>query len=284
MLAGSRWTSYITSKKLCMARSNPVCMIASFDCLNPCWWLELMIYCISPVITQCSMRHLYTAEPRVPDLIEQAKTYERRRCDHHTLEEPLSTLECLKSVVDPKGSGTNKHRYIVATQSAEVRAALRAVPGVPLIYIHRSVMILEPMASVTENARERNERSKFRLMLKDKKQPLKRKRDGESSAEASKEDAQNGTEVRPDEEEVNNKKKKKQRGPKGPNPLSVKKAKKRVRVEESSGVAERGGSLGDMADGEEAPARKKRRRRHGSHVAGHETAQMQEGPSEAASV
>ncbi len=178
------------------------------------------------------MRHLYTAEPRVPDVVEQAKGYERRRCGHHTLEEPLSALDCLSSVVDSKGSGTNKHRYVVACQDAEVRAFLRRIPGVPLLYISRSVLILEPMASATEDVRERDERKKLRSMLKDKtpaNQSLKRKRDEDAQtgdtqapAETSHEPGQSeGDEARP------KKKKKRHRGPKGPNPLSVKKPKRR---------------------------------------------------------
>src|SRR5436309_2984023 len=132
------------------------------------------------VISQCSMRHLYMSEPRVPDLIGRAKTYERRRCNHHTLENPLSTLECLSSVVDPKDSKTNKHRYVVASQDRTVRNHMRTIAGVPLIYISRSVMIMEPMAAATEDIRERGEREKFRAGLKGKRivdgSKVKRKR------------------------------------------------------------------------------------------------------------
>lgn len=94
------------------------------------------------LITQCSMRHLYARnkEPGVDRVIEKAKAYERRRCGHHPEEypEPCSTLDCLGSVV----GATNKHRYVVASQDGEVRARMRGIPGVPLIYINRSVMIV----------------------------------------------------------------------------------------------------------------------------------------------
>ena len=110
------------------------------------------------VITQCSMRHLYAAEPKENALIDQAKKYERRRCNHHTLEEPLSTFKCLLEVVDPRSNHTNKHRYVVASQDPRARAKMRQIPGIPLVYIHRSVMILEPMASVTEDLRKRGDR------------------------------------------------------------------------------------------------------------------------------
>jgi Fcf1 len=82
------------------------------------------------------MRHLYAAaaEPGVSYLIDKAKTYERRRCGHHPDDHPtpLSTKECLASVVDPNGSKTNKHRYVVASQEQEVRKLMRGILGVPL--------------------------------------------------------------------------------------------------------------------------------------------------------
>lgn len=73
-------------------------------------------------------------------VIEKAKDFERRRCGHRPEEfpEPLGTLECLGECVGK----TNKHRYVVASQDPEVRAKMRGIPGVPLIYISRSVMIV----------------------------------------------------------------------------------------------------------------------------------------------
>ncbi|KAI9839341.1 MAG: hypothetical protein M1837_002226 [Sclerophora amabilis] len=175
---------------------------------------------IKPMITQCSMRHLYTSDPRVPQLVELAQTFERRRCDHHTLDKPLSTIDCLSSVVDPKNSKTNKHRYVVASQAAEVRAFMRRIPGVPLVYVNRSVMIMEPMASATEQKRDDEEREKFETGLKGKRQASsasKRKRVGSSVEDRD----TNGDASSGGEAEISKKKKKKA---KGPNPLSVKKA------------------------------------------------------------
>lgn len=179
------------------------------------------------VITQCEIRKLYAQnkEPGVDAAIDYAKTLERRRCGHHPDEypEPLSTMECMRSVIDPKTSGQNKHRYVVASQSQEVRRMLRGIRGVPLIYIKRSVMILEPMADESVQVRAREERSKFRAELKSN--LGKRQREGEDAADkgtsATEKDATNG-------DEAAKKKKKRRRGPgaKGPNPLSVKKKKK----------------------------------------------------------
>ncbi|KAK3111664.1 hypothetical protein LTR53_012865 [Teratosphaeriaceae sp. CCFEE 6253] len=195
---------------------------------------------IKPMITQCCIRHLYDsptttdAEKREKDgWIEVAKQAERRRCGHHELDEPLTTGECVMSVVDPKGSGGNKNRYVVATQDQEVRQQLRKVAGVPLVYINRSVMILEPMASKSEKMRNADERSKLKAGL------ISRRPTGNMSAKRKRDDDDDGDLEAPDrakaikaaEDEADPMaglpaKKKKVKGPKGPNPLSVRKGKK----------------------------------------------------------
>ncbi|KAJ4288084.1 hypothetical protein N0V90_012101 [Kalmusia sp. IMI 367209] len=180
------------------------------------------------------MRHLYNAKPKNDAVIDQAKNrFERRRCNHHELENPLSDKDCLSAVVDPKDTLTNKHRYVVASQDPELRAKFRNVAGVPLIYISKSVMIMEPMASATEDQRDREERNKFRAGLKgqrnlDQTPTQKRKRDDEEGADGDDIEGSSMGDSRPQ------KKKKKRKGPKEPNPLSMKKAKKAQEVPEGS--------------------------------------------------
>ncbi|KAH7364240.1 putative rRNA-processing protein utp23 [Rhexocercosporidium sp. MPI-PUGE-AT-0058] len=215
---------------------------------------------IKPMITQCSMRHLYAAasEPGVSYLIDKAKTYERRRCGHRPEDypEPLSTQECLASVVDPKGSKTNKNRYVVASQELEVRKHMRGILGVPLVYINRSVMIMEPMAEASTDNREKEERVKFRAGLKRGSGSLKRKReDGEENLDGT------------GEADIP-KKKKKTKGPKGPNPLAVKKAKKSMEEgpkssapKEGKESAAVGASNPEKSDGPEQGAKRKRKRK-----------------------
>ena len=219
------------------------------------------------------MRHLYAAssEPGVSFLIDKAKTYERRRCGHLPSEypEPLSTETCLTSVVDPKDNKNNKHRYVVASQDLETRKKMRGILGVPLVYINRSVMIMEPMADASVENREREERGKFREGLKRGSGSLKREREEDASVGGEK--GQGGEA----------KKRKVARGVKGPNPLAVKKGKKKVEGEgvavgskkegkkEKDAVAE---SL-DTAEGGEADAgaKRKRRRKHKSGAVAGET-------------
>ncbi|KAL8752427.1 MAG: hypothetical protein Q9184_005734 [Pyrenodesmia sp. 2 TL-2023] len=231
---------------------------------------------IKPMITQCSIRHLYTLS--VPQfekdpLILLAKSMERRRCNHHELDDPLSTLECLSSVVDPKKSATNKNRYVVASQEEEVRRFCRGVKGVPLVYVKRSVMILEPMAESTVSVKEGIERDKFRTGLRAR--PGKRKREEEESKRAGVEGTEDkGGAYDSVSLERKSPKQKRARGPKGPNPLSVKKSKKDKEGQEEEGgstdlVAEEPGGHTDKADGIitrksddiEAPSGKRKRRR-----------------------
>lgn len=182
---------------------------------------------IKPMITQCCIRHLYDIETSTSQeraekdsWIEAAKAAERRRCGHHELEEPLSTLECLESVVDPKDSGRNRHRYVVASQDQGVRRRMREIAGVPLVYINRSVMILEPMALATEDVRSKEEKLKMRSGLKSRRAAagVKRKRDDDGDEM----DAEVGLGTQREGEP----KKRKIKGPKEPNPLSVMKPKK----------------------------------------------------------
>ncbi|CAJ2512833.1 Uu.00g009520.m01.CDS01 [Anthostomella pinea] len=177
------------------------------------------------LITQCCMRHLYARnkEPGVGAAITLAKEQvERRFCGHHPDQhpEPLSGTECLNHVVNHNGH--NKFRYCVAANDDEARASLRQIPGVPLLYIRRSVLIMEPLSTVTVKARSRDEKSKFRAELK---APAgKRKRDEDDTDDEDDKD-QKRAGGRAGKTETKKKTTTKTSGPKQPNPLSVQKKK-----------------------------------------------------------
>ncbi|GJE86045.1 PIN domain-like protein [Phanerochaete sordida] len=148
---------------------------------------------VKPMITQCCIHELYLQGKAVQAAVDLAKTFERRKCNH---KEAILGDDCVASVV----GDTNKHRYVVATQSQPLRSKLRKIPAVPVVHINRSVMILEPMSETTAEAKEKAEQAQ---MLP-------------SAAEAAK-----VAQGKPAEEPP----RKKRKGPKGPNPLSVKKKK-----------------------------------------------------------
>ncbi|KAI3403807.2 hypothetical protein KGF56_003367 [Candida oxycetoniae] len=160
---------------------------------------------IKPMITQCCMEALYTTQNQ--PLIDLAKTFERRKCNHRT---PINPQDCVESIVDIKGC--NKHRYVVATQSLELRKKLRKVPGVPLIYMNRSVMVMEPLSDASVKYSEDWERGKLTGGLNATEAGIIKKSEGGEEGEGG--DAA-GEPL----------KKKSKKGPKGPNPLSMKKKK-----------------------------------------------------------
>ncbi|EPY51227.1 rRNA processing protein [Schizosaccharomyces cryophilus OY26] len=176
---------------------------------------------IKPMVTQCCIRQLYSRSQEAKQEIQIAKSFERRRCGH--IDEAKSPLECMQSCIDV--NGRNKHRYVVATQNTELRDLLRSVPGVPLIYMKRSVVVLEPASRATILEKHAKESSQMGLS-KEEKLILSGKRphsgsEREETEETGKEDdneASENVEEQP--------KKKKRKGPKGPNPLSVRKKKK----------------------------------------------------------
>lgn len=153
-----------------------------------------------PMITQCCMQALYLSKNQ--QAIDFAKTFERRRCNHPP-SDPKPPNECIESIVNI--GGQNKHRYVVATQLEELRRALRGVPGVPLIHMNRSVMVMEPVSHATRRAEAKYENAKLSEGLNAKKVGYIDKDDTAESTAAPMP--------------------KKRKGPSEPNPLSIKKRK-----------------------------------------------------------
>ncbi|THH20248.1 hypothetical protein EW146_g1096 [Bondarzewia mesenterica] len=149
---------------------------------------------VKPMITQCCIHELYLQGKSLQPAVDLAKTFERRKCNH---KEAIPGDDCLTSVI----GDTNKHRYVVATQSHPLRVKLRSIPGVPILHINRSVMILEPPSDTTLRAKQLAEQ--------------------QSLAPSTSESAKLKAAAPPQPEPL----KKKKKGPKGPNPLSVKKKK-----------------------------------------------------------
>lgn len=116
------------------------------------------------VITQCCIHELYLQGKSEQPAVDLAKTFERRKCNHR---EAIPGDECLTSVIGMswhcisksrslhrKYAGeTNKHRYVLASQSQPLRTNMRTVPAVPIVHVNRSVMILEPPSDATIRAK-----------------------------------------------------------------------------------------------------------------------------------
>lgn len=187
---------------------------------------------IKSMITQCCIKELY--DEKADPSIRLAKTMERRRCGH--VEKAETPHDCVLECVGSR----NKNRYVVATQDVSLREKLRRVPGVPLIYINRSVMILEPASPATTMVKDEREKAKIGLSSEEAVILGKRKRGGAQVARKTQEAepidsdriidseisvadiASTDAQTRQSEHEAP---KRKKRGPPGPNPLSVRKPK-----------------------------------------------------------
>lgn len=237
------------------------------------------------VLTKCSLAAIMAAQPINPKtekpyrplFLPPPTELPLRHCSHNADSTPIDEIECLLSLLSPSSDvKKNKEHYILATaepllrktnpnepkrkwkteddrkeeeamrRSKALRSAARSIPGVPIIYVKRSVMVLEPMSGPSESVRDGHERGKFRAGLDLEEALGKRKRDGEE-----------------DEEDVSEEEPKKKRTPKNkaPNPLSVKKAKKKPDApapKKKAVVAE--------AEGDDAVSKPKRKRRHNKGV------------------
>ena len=145
------------------------------------------------------------------------------------LEEGRCLLDLLSGQVKGNEVPKNKQHYVLATAEAEegerrrkgwvdVRERARLVPGVPIVYVKRSVMVLEELSSSSEAWMRKEERGKFREGLM-----------GPRGVKRSREDEEDPV-VRDLMGEVGNyvEKTRGMQRAKGPNPMSV--PKKKVKV------------------------------------------------------
>jgi U3 small nucleolar RNA-associated protein 23 len=220
-----------------------------------------------------------TEKPYRPLFLPPPTELPLRHCSHNADSTPIDEIECLLSLLSPSTDvKKNKEHYILATaepllrktnpnepkrrwkteedkkeeeamaRSKTLRSSARSIPGVPIIYVKRSVMVLEPLSNASEMVRDGHERGKFRAGLDVDPALGKRKRDGEADGVSDTEEP------------------KKKHGPKvkGPNPLSVKKAKKRPDAPAPKKVkeAEVGDAEADAVEADAVESKPKRKRRH----------------------
>jgi U3 small nucleolar RNA-associated protein 23 len=149
-----------------------------------------------------------------------------------------------------------------------LRSAARAVPGVPIIYVKRSVMVLEPFSTPSEKVRLGVEKSKFKIGMEaalDVVSGLKRKREDEEEGPSATSKDRHAKKA------------------KAPNPLSIKKPKKREKPnpeeqgkkkekkqdQEQEQESRDDGAEDKTADAEgEQSVKKKRKRKHKSAKSG----------------
>lgn len=160
----------------------------------------------TPMVTGCVCAELRRLGDKGLGAAIIAKGYYRVKCSH---EEPIGAAECISSQVGKH----NKRRFLVASQDAELCGALRVVPGVPLLRLNGQVPAVEEPSAESRSAAARGEANKkLPSKWETPKLPVLREREAERAAAAE-------AAAVP----------KKRKGPKGPNPLSCRKPKKRPR-------------------------------------------------------
>ncbi|KAL4884371.1 hypothetical protein BJY04DRAFT_205864 [Aspergillus karnatakaensis] len=237
---------------------------------------------VKPLLTKCSLASIMANQPTNPrtnntvrpDFLPPPTTLPLRHCSHNADSTPIEEEECLLSLLSPLADvKKNKEHYILATsdppapkaqpqdvgkkrkrgddeafqkllRAQGLRRNARSIPGVPIVYVKRSVMILEPMSAPSEGIREGVEQDKFRVGL---------------NQNAGKSAAGGGERKKKDMKKV-----------KEPNPLSVKKStKKKVAEKDEEKRQKRSGDFerddgAEKVDGDrDAAPKAKRRRRHG---------------------
>ena len=116
---------------------------------------------IKLLISQCCITHLYNSKNQ--DVINYSKDFfEKRRCNHKELK---NSDDCIKDITIINKE--NKHRYLVATQNLKLRQYLRSFPGLPLIYMNKSVMIMEPLTNSSLKIIDLIEKNKLKHGLND---------------------------------------------------------------------------------------------------------------------
>ncbi|ETI20908.1 hypothetical protein G647_07251 [Cladophialophora carrionii CBS 160.54] len=224
--------------------------------------------------------------PTRPDFLPPPTEVPLRHCKHKNDEGEelgiVSEARCLLDLLagQPRGNehAKNKQHYILATAEAEereqrgrgfidVRERARLIPGVPIIYVKRSVMILEEMSGVSERAIKKVEKEKFDEGLLGLAGRKRKRGEDDEEGEGERDDDFFGDEQR----DGATTKTRGMRRAKGPNPLSVKKKKNKEPAKVS-----RPGEGDAPVDSEAEPKRKKPTRRGGRRVAARRDSTEQE--------
>ncbi|KAJ1996104.1 hypothetical protein H4R26_006216, partial [Coemansia thaxteri] len=109
------------------------------------------------LVTHCGISEILKSSSDFrAQAIASSKEFEKRRCPH---QDPVSGLECIREIMGKE----NKNNYCVAVQDDELRARLRAIPGVPILHVKQSVVVLEPKSQVAQDVGRQKEREKLRL-------------------------------------------------------------------------------------------------------------------------
>lgn len=101
------------------------------------------------VITSCVYNEIKEYESKIPGMLNAIARYPIEECKHG-LTDPTN---CIRDYIGKKNMG----KYFVATQDQFLRAQLRKVPGVPLIFFDQNILLIEKLSVASKEACERRE-------------------------------------------------------------------------------------------------------------------------------
>mmetsp|Transcript_50269 Transcript_50269/g.79611 ORF Transcript_50269/g.79611 Transcript_50269/m.79611 type:complete len:296 (-) Transcript_50269:60-947(-) len=155
------------------------------------------------MVTNCVMAELRSLGDTALGAAIIAKGYYRIKCAH---DRPIGAARCICEQIGK----TNERSFIVATQNNELAWNLRQVPGVPLIRLNGPVPTIEDASAVSKTAASARESQKLKPSNWElPKLPALKEREAKAA-------------------ELIARPPKKRKGPKGPNPLSCMKKKKKT--------------------------------------------------------
>ena len=171
----------------------------------------------------------------------------------------MSAGDAIRALVGARNEG----RYMVATQDQELKADLRHVPSVALLFVARAVLLMEPPSDASRHQSAAVEKGKVRRLDEEERALLaavKGKGTGTAPGGAPGGPGQGQGQGQGQPHKVRLKKK-----ARGPNPLSVKKGKKPAT---KGGV--KGGGSGERGEGKHGggDGETKRKRKHKKHKEG----------------
>ncbi|KAG0339739.1 hypothetical protein BG004_006696 [Podila humilis] len=211
------------------------------------------------MVTPCTMALLKSRGEDASGAFLASKRFEKRRCKH---QEAVDESLCLSQII----GSSNQHNYVVASQSKKLRSQFASVPGVPLLYINRANMILEPPSEASLSKCKQIESAKTHASTKELAtlKTVKISQNGQIALDTKlAKKLEDKAESKKAKRELQKAKiLKKRMGPKEPNPLSVKKKKKvKAPTPSTSGSSAVNSAEGATASTNSTETEKKKRRR-----------------------
>mmetsp|Transcript_30613 Transcript_30613/g.73550 ORF Transcript_30613/g.73550 Transcript_30613/m.73550 type:complete len:257 (-) Transcript_30613:173-943(-) len=164
-----------------------------------------------PVVTNCIRAELRLIGDDVSGASLIAKRFQCIRCAC----EGSSARDCILSMVD----ASNSQHLFVASQDSSLRYQLSKIAGVPFMRVMRGQLLLDPPSEASETAYRKREKDKTGPTPQQRRALERKRKELDGALEKEKEEAEKEGEA-PEEPP-----KKKRKGPKGVNPLAMKKPK-----------------------------------------------------------